>query len=206
MEKIRVGLFDDHIFSAKGLSDFLIRSGITIVFVSTSKADLLEKVQVADIDILVLDISAPNVSGLELFEFFADNYNDINLVALTSLSSIMLVETLLSNGVKGFVNKRQDEGDILTCLERVYNDEIYLPKEYHFLTSKFRVSAPVTLSSREIEIIQLICKELTSHEIAEQLHLSFFTVENHRKNIFKKLGVRNIAGMIMAAGRLGHVS
>ncbi len=206
MEKIRVGLFDDHIFSAKGLSDFLISNGIDIKFISTSKVNLLEKIKVVEVDILVLDISAPDVSGLELFEYVNRNYKDIKLVALTSLSSVMLVENLLLNGIKGFVSKRQNEIDILECLRRVNDNEICLPNEYHFLTSKYRVAAPVILSSREIEIIKLICLELTSHEIAAQLCISFFTVENHRKNIFKKLGVKNIAGMIMAAGRLGHVT
>ncbi len=118
----------------------------------------------------------------------------------------MLVENLLSIGIKGFVNKKQKEEDILECVRRVHNNEICLPKEYHFLISKYRVASPVNLSAREVEIIQLISQQFTSQEIAVKLSISFFTVENHRKNIFKKMGVKNIAGMIMAAKNMGHIS
>jgi DNA-binding CsgD family transcriptional regulator len=67
------------------------------------------------------------------------------------------------------------------------------------------VPAPVVLSEREIEIIKLIAQELTSQEIADRLFISYFTVENHRKNIFRKMGVKNLAGMIMAATRMGYI-
>lgn len=206
MENIKTGIFDDHTFSAKGLSDFLVNNGIDVRLICTSKSDLIEKLKSAELDVLILDIAAPDVAGLELFEYCALKHKDIRLIALTSLSSVMLVENLLAIGIKGFVNKKQKETDILECVRRVYNNEICLPKEYHFLTSKYRVPSPVILSARELEIIHLISQEFTSQEIAEKLSLSFFTVENHRKNIFRKLGVKNIAGMIMAANRMGQIS
>ena len=206
MDKIRAGIFDDHTFSAKGLSDFLVNKGIEVRLICTSKSDLIDKLKSAELDILILDIAAPDVAGLELFEYCALKHTDIRLIALTSLSSVMLVENLLSIGIKGFVNKKQKEEDILECVRRVHNNEICLPKEYHFLISKYRVASPVNLSAREVEIIQLISQQFTSQEIAVKLSISFFTVENHRKNIFKKMGVKNIAGMIMAAKNMGHIS
>jgi DNA-binding NarL/FixJ family response regulator len=206
VDKIRAGIFDDHTFSAKGLSDFLVNKGIEVRLICTSKSDLIDKLKSAELDILILDIAAPDVAGLELFEYCALKHKDIRLIALTSLSSVMLVENLLSIGIKGFVNKKQKEEDILECVRRVHNNEICLPKEYHFLISKYRVASPVNLSAREVEIIQLISQQFTSQEIAVKLSISFFTVENHRKNIFKKMGVKNIAGMIMAAKNMGHIS
>ena len=206
MDNIRAGIFDDHTFSAKGLSDFLVNKGIEVRLICTSKSDLIDKLKSAELDILILDIAAPDVAGLELFEYCALKHKDIRLIALTSLSSVMLVENLLSIGIKGFVNKKQKEEDILECVRRVHNNEICLPKEYHFLISKYRVASPVNLSAREVEIIQLISQQFTSQEIAVKLSISFFTVENHRKNIFKKMGVKNIAGMIMAAKNMGHIS
>lgn len=206
MEQIKIGIFDDHTFSAKGLSDFLGRNGIDVKFTCNSKAELIAQNQLFDLDALILDVSAPDVSGLELFEYFHNKNEGLNIIALTSLSSVMLVENLLSLGVKGFVNKKQREEDILECIKIVFDGKIHLPKEYHFLTSKYRVPDTVILSAREVEIINLVAEELTSHQIAEKLSISYFTVENHRKNIFRKLGVKNIAGMIMAATRMGHIS
>jgi len=203
--KIKVGIFDDHAFSAKGLAYFLSCNEVNVMIICTSKSELIEKVAAADLDVLILDISAPDVAGLELFEYFYTNHTKLKIVALSSLSSVMLVENLLILGVKGFVNKKQKEEDILECLKITNNGAIYIPKEYHFLTSKYRVPAPVVLSEREIEIIKLIAQELTSQEIADRLFISYFTVENHRKNIFRKMGVKNLAGMIMAATRMGYI-
>ncbi len=118
----------------------------------------------------------------------------------------MLVENLLSIGVKGFVNKKQPIEEVIEAIRIIQHGDIYLPKEFYFLTSKYRVKHSSILSTREIEILQLIANENTSQNIAEKLSLSIHTIENHRKNIFKKLEVKNLAGMIMVASRLGYIS
>jgi DNA-binding NarL/FixJ family response regulator len=206
MQKIKIGLFDDHTFIVKGLADYLTSNQIEVVFCSSTKIDLLTELNKSEIDILILDIVAPDILGLDLFEEIAANYPLIKVIAHTTLSSAMLVENLLSIGVRGFINKKQAEADIIVCIENVYANEISIPNEYHFLTSKYHSINSNILTPREIEIIQLIAKELTSPEIALKLALSVFTVENHRKNIFRKLEVKNLAGMIMTASRMGYIS
>jgi DNA-binding NarL/FixJ family response regulator len=206
MQKIKIGLFDDHTFIVKGLANFLIANQMEVVFCSSTKIDLLAELNKSEIDILILDIVAPDILGIELFEEIALNYPHINVIAHTTLSSAMLVENLLSIGVRGFINKKQAEADMIVCIENVHANEVSIPEEYHFLTSKYRTLNSNVLSPREIEILQLIAKELTSPEIAEKLALSLFTVENHRKNIFRKLEVKNLAGMIMTASRMGYIS
>lgn len=206
MQKIKIGLFDDHTFIVKGLADYLTSNQIEVVFCSSTKIDLLTELNKSEIDILILDIVAPDILGIDLFEEIAANYPLIKVIAHTTLSSAMLVENLLSIGVRGFINKKQAEADIIVCIENVYANEISIPNEYHFLTSKYHSINSNILTPREIEIIQLIAKELTSPEIALKLALSVFTVENHRKNIFRKLEVKNLAGMIMTASRMGYIS
>ena len=90
------------------------------------------------------------------------------------------------------------------CL--IENGEISVPEEYKFLTNKYREIQPHLLSKREQEILSLIANELTSREIADKLFLSINTIENHRKSIFNKLGVKNLAGMIMEAARAGYLN
>ncbi len=206
MNTIRIGLFDDHTFIVKGLADFLTSSEMEVVFCSVTKIDLLEQLVKNEIDILILDIVAPDVLSIELFEEIADNYPLIKIIAHTTLSSAMLVENLLSIGVKGFINKKQPEADMVKCIRNVYANEISIPEEYHFLTSKYRSLISNVLSPREIEIIQLIAAEHTSQEISDKLAISIFTVENHRKNIFRKLDVKNLAGMMLTASRMGYIS
>lgn len=206
MNTIRIGLFDDHTFIVKGLAEFLTANQMEVVFSCVTKKDLQEQLLKTEIDILILDIVAPDVLSIELFEEVIAHYSFIKIIAHTTLSSAMLVENLLSIGVKGFINKKQPEADMINCIKSVYANEISIPDEYHFLTSKYRSLNSSVLSPREIEIIQLIANEFTSQEISDKLAISIFTVENHRKNIFRKLEVKNLAGMMLAASRMGYIS
>jgi DNA-binding NarL/FixJ family response regulator len=206
MTRTRVGLFDDHPLASKGLSDFITDQGIDVVFKCTEKGELLEAIERERPELLILDVLAPGVSGLEIFEEISRTQPNIKLIAYTSLNSVILVENLLSLGVLGFLNKKQDPVDILECISAVRNNIVYVPKEYGFLTSRYRVRNNNLLSNREIEILKFIAKEYTSAEIAEKLAISVNTIENHRKNIFRKLEVKNLAGMIIAASRLGYIS
>jgi DNA-binding NarL/FixJ family response regulator len=206
MEKINIGIFDDHTFTAKGVAYYLTNNTIHISFCCQTKTELIASIEASEIELIILDVIAPDVLGLELFETIANNYPAIHIIAHTTLSSAMLVENLLSIGVKGFVNKKQPEADLLACIQAVCAGEIHIPEEYHFLTSKYRTLSSNILSPREVQILQLISAELTSQAIADRLTLSLFTVENHRKSIFKKLAVKNLAGMLMTASRLGYIS
>jgi DNA-binding NarL/FixJ family response regulator len=206
MNEIKVGLFDDHPMVANGLESFLTSQKIEVVFSCDNKPSLISNLRNSKVDILILDIVAPDIKGLELFEIISKNFPQIKIIAHSSLMSIMLVENLLSLGVKGYINKRQPPDDFIDCIKNVVDNEISVPKEYHFLISKYRTFTTNLLSSREIEIVELISKEFTSIEIAEKLFISPYTVENHRKTIFRKLEVKNLAGMIVAATKIGYIS
>jgi DNA-binding NarL/FixJ family response regulator len=208
MNIIRVGLFDDHYMISKGLSALLenYKSDFTVIFVANDKASLIKNLSSKEVDVLVLDIVAPDVVGLELFEMVVSDFPDVKVLAYSSLNSPILIENLLSIGVMGFVNKKEHENIILSAIISVYNDTIFVEDQYKYLTSKYRELIPTILSDREIEILTLISQELTSQDIAAQLYISIRTVENHRNNIFKKLDVKNTAGLIMAANRLGYLS
>ena len=206
MDKIRAGVFDDHPFTLKGLSGHLVAEGIELVFSCQNKEQLIRSLDSSEIDVLILDIVAPDVSGIELFEMVSKRYPHIGMIAHTTLTSVMLVENLLSVGVKGYVNKKQDPADIISCIRKVCADEICVPEQYSFLISRYRETNNTILTQREIEVLQLIAKEYTSTEIAKELSLSVYTVENHRKRIFVKLNVKNLAGMIVEASRMGYIS
>jgi DNA-binding NarL/FixJ family response regulator len=208
MNLIRIGFFDDHAMIGKGLNTLIgnFKSDFSSVFVANDKATLIKNLSTQEIDVLILDIVAPDVVGLELFEMVVSDFPEIKVLAYSSLNSPILIENLLSIGVMGFVNKKEEENVILSAIINVYNDTIFVEDQYKYLTSKYRELVPTILSEREIEILKLISQELTSQEIAGQLHISMRTVENHRTNIFKKLDVKNTAGLIMAANRLGYLS
>ena len=208
MKTIKLGIFDDHPIVSGGVTSFLgnYPEQITILFAANSRAILLEKLAESTPNVLILDVVAPDVNGLDLFTEISKNYAAIKIIAYTSLKSPILVENLLMVGAKGFVNKSQDPHDLLDAVEDVYNGYISVPQKYKYLTARFRETQNNLLTAREIEVIALIAQEATTQFIAEKLGISTKTVENHRSNIFHKLEVKNSAGLILAATRLGLIS
>lgn len=205
-QKATLGIFDDHPLTSKGIAHFLTsETDVSILFIKSNKQDLLQQLETELPDVLMLDVLAPDVRGLELFETVLKKYPQLKVIAYTSLSGSILVENLLSLGVKAYVNKKQRPQDVMMAMNEVLNGQIYLPDDYSFLNKKAPESYN-TLSEREVEVLLLIAKEYTSSKIAEELNLSVNTIESHRKNIFKKLQVKNVAGMVMEAARLGYLT
>lgn len=207
METIKVGLFDDHPSIIEGVKNtiFVQNSNIEILFEANKKVDLFKNLELHNPDILVLDIVSDDVSGLENFEKIHNLFPLIKIIAHSSLNNVVLIENLLSLKVKGFVNKKQKISDLIQCILEVYKGKISIPSEFQFLTSKFKPTSTVILTTREIEIISLIAKEFSTQNIAQKLDLSVNTIESHRKRIFQKLTVKNAAGMVMEATRLGYL-
>lgn len=204
---IRIAFFEDHPIVVRSLKT-LIESepNLELIFYASEKMDLYQKLEIFyEIDVLVLDFLATDVRGLELYEYLKNKFSAIKVISFTSLSSPILVENLLLTGVKAYVNKSQELEDLVTAINMVFEGNIYLPSDYSFLLKNNEKLNNTILSQREVELVQLISREFTSSDIAKQLGLSIYTIENHRKNIFGKLNVKNVAGMIREASKLGYL-
>lgn len=204
---ITVGLFEDHPMMAQSIESGLnADENITVKFISTTKNDLYKQLEKEEIHILISDMLANDVSGLEVFKYMKENYSGIKVIAFTSLNNPVLVEHFLKLNVKGYVNKNSPCEELIAAIKMVSSGRIHLPKDYSFLVNNTPVEMGNNfLSERELEIVQLISKEFTTQEIADQLHLSINTIENHRKRIFEKLDVKNVAGMVREAAYLGLI-
>jgi DNA-binding NarL/FixJ family response regulator len=204
---IMVGLFDDHPVVLDAVRNLLepVKELVCLSFATSSKRELIDKVAQDKPDVLILDIISGEVSALELFEHFRSTHPQIGIIAYSSLSSPVLVENLLHFGVKGFVNKRQPLEDLLRAIFLVSEGKTIVPDDYRYLTSEYKSNNTALLSEREITIVRLVAEEHTSAGIAQELGISVNTVENHRKRIFLKLNVKNVAGMVLEATRLGYL-
>jgi DNA-binding NarL/FixJ family response regulator len=208
MTVIQLGIFDDHPIVSNGIVNFLTAfpDQVSILFSAHTAENFLKHIAEKKTDVLVIDVVAPDVIGLDLFTSILKINSNAKIIAYTSLNSVLLVENLLNLGVKGFVNKNQAPADLLTAIKDVHFDLIAVPEKYAFLTAKFREAENHALTKREIEIIQLIASECTTQEMATKLNVSTKTIENHKLAIFKKLEVKNSAGLMLAATRLGYIS
>ncbi|MDP5093041.1 MAG: response regulator transcription factor [Polaribacter sp.] len=164
------------------------------------------------VDVLVLDITMPIIDGIEVLRYFKENKIIQNVIILSSYDDIKIVEEVLKLGCKGYVTKKSAGEHIVNAIKAVANGEQYFSNDVQKtlfttfsgqhnsdkgeLPDKFLID---TLTEREVDVIRLIVKEYSSQEIADELKVSTRTVETHRKNLIKKLKVKNSVGLAMYA-------
>ena len=150
-------------------------------------------------DILISDISMPEMNGVEFIKIIKATYPNVKILVLSMFESM---ETIAD--IDGYLLKETSKEELVKAIHAiVLKNEKYLKVPGNTLDA-FAFKRTI-LSHREKEIIRLIAEEYTSEEIADKLFLSRGTIETHRKNIFFKLQVKNIAGLIKKAIYLGIV-
>ena len=153
------------------------------------------------IDLIITDISMPEVDGITLNKAVKDTKMGIKTLVVSMHKNAEMIESLIENDVDGYVPKNAEKEELLAAIRTILKGEKYFSKEIKDiyldkkLTKKKEEKEKITLTSREIDVITLIAKEYTTQEIADKLCLSKHTIESYRKNLISKLGVRNLAGL-----------
>ncbi|WP_298062276.1 response regulator transcription factor [uncultured Rikenella sp.] len=170
-------------------------------------------------DVVLLDISMPEMNGIDAAAQALALYPDLRIITLSMYGEEDYYFKMVSQGVKGFLLKNSDITEVYTALETVLDGGSYFSQELLFnLVSNLRSSPPDTeaaahaektdpasLSEREKEILLLICKGLTNYEIADKLFISKRTVDKHRANILEKTNCKNTANLVVYAIKNGLV-
>ncbi|MBL7885796.1 MAG: response regulator transcription factor [Flavobacterium sp.] len=197
---ITIGLVDDHQMFLDGMvSVFSTQSSFSILFVENNAKSALEKIKHSKPDIIISDISMPDINGIEFIKLVKENYPDIKVLVLSMFDNLQTTENM-----DGYLLKETDKEELIKAINTIVleNGKYFKTTKNETDTFEFKHSI---LSPREKEIIQLIAQEYTTDEIAEKLFISKGTIETHRKNIFFKLQVKNIAGLIKKSIYLGIV-
>jgi DNA-binding NarL/FixJ family response regulator len=207
---IKIALVDDHKLFRKSLS-LLMNSfnGISVVFDSADGYNFLQYIEETDIDVLLLDIEMPILNGFEVCSKAKLIDPKLKIIILSQLTSKEAVHKVMEIGANGYFTKNSSP----EMLEEAINN--VMDKDYYFdislssvirealLWNKKRTSTietdKVSLTSREIEIVQLATREKCSKEIAVSLNISTRTVEKHRKHIMEKTQSKNFIGVILYA-------
>jgi DNA-binding NarL/FixJ family response regulator len=160
-------------------------------------------------DVLLLDISLPGMSGIDVCKRLTATHPNIRVLAVSMHNDASFISEILKNGAMGYILKNTGKAELVLAIKNVSEGKSYFSKEVaetimrglvQDSDSKKKASDPqFMLSEREKEILALIAEEFTTQEIAQKLHLSFKTVEGHRRNLFSKLNVRNAAGLVRVA-------
>ena len=210
---IRVALVDDQRLFRGGLSMILSEpADIHVVFEAGHGKQLLERIAFEPVDVVILDVEMPVLDGIETLTVLQEKYPATTVLMLTMHDSPRLINQLMENGANGFLLKDENPEVVIEAVRHVADGGIYF-RDYvsrallQGRRSKQRAASSFAprLSERELEVLQLICQECTSKEIAEKLFISSRTVEGHRRSLQEKTGSKNLVGLVLYAVREGLV-
>jgi DNA-binding NarL/FixJ family response regulator len=184
--------------------------GISVVIEAANGRELIEQLDQlpAMPHVLLLDLSMPEMNGLETTRHLKKHFPDIKIIILSVHSEERHIAHMVGEGINGFLAKNADLSEVVQAVCAVqekgfYFNEQVLKAIHSGITQKqaksYNPDNPLT--TREKEILQLICQELTTAEIAEKLFLSVRTVDGHRNSLLEKTGSRNTAGLVLYALR-----
>ena len=203
---ITVVMADDHQMFLDGMVTMLQRNRkIKILGTAQSGNSLLKLLEDVQPDIVVTDLQMEDLSGLEAIKIIRNRYPKIKVLALTMHNEAGFVRKLMEFGISGYILKNAGKQVLTAAIEKIADGGTYFSDAVMHTMMESLNKPPANknkelpLTHRERQIISLICKEYTTNEIAGELNLSPLTIETHRKNIFLKLKVKNIAGLVRFA-------
>lgn len=202
---IRLAITDDHELVRAGLVQFVGASpGFEVVAEATNGDELLAILRTTQIDLLLLDMSMPGISGEELIARIKSSYPDMHILVLSMHNEIQVVLRAIKAGASGYICKDCSPQILLEAIRKVVATGKYLePAMAERLVYAAVYPDPnnieLILSERELEIFRLIVEGKSVSEIAEQLFISDKTVSTHKCNIHSKLGLKSVAELVRYA-------
>lgn len=207
MDKIRIALADDHQLFRNGLKILLGGySKFEVVAEASNGAELLKILDTCPADIVLMDISMPEMDGAEATSLLTRTKPEISIIALSMYGEEEYYYRMVEAGAKGFILKDSDISSVHDAIITVYGGGNYFSQEllYHVIRrikNREQEDKSSSLSKREKEILLKICEGLSNHEIANELFISKRTVDKHRANLLAKTGSKNTASLILYAIR-----
>ncbi len=215
MDKIRIVFADDHVIVRDGLRA-LLRSDpqFSLLGEGANGREALELVGKHHPDVAMLDISMPEMNGIEATKVIKREYPDTRIMILTIHENEQYVYEMLQAGADGYVLKNAEKKEIFDGIKAVARGEHYFSSQVSELligdlVKKARggtgqqSETRADLTDREKEVLAFIAEGMTSRQIAERLFLSVSTVNSHRANLKKKLSIRDTAGLVKYALQAG---
>jgi len=206
MQKIKIIIADDHDLFRRGLVELLRKQDNfnIIADVADGKA-LMESLGHELADIILLDLTMPIMNGFEVLDRIAKLHPSIRAIVISMHDDGNYIAKCARYGAFGYLLKNAEEEELVEAINQVSKGKKHYATEVTekmINTMSAQLEDQKELSKKEIEILQLLTKGLTTKEIAAQLFVSTRTVETHRANMLRKLDVKNTAELIGKAASL----
>lgn len=203
MSRSALAIVDDHPIVMQGLHMLLMHEkDIEIAGSFATGADFLAFLKENEVNIVLLDISLPDTSGIDLCREIKMISPDTYVLALSNHSERSMIMQMLQNGASGYLLKNASAEELVNCVREALKGVITFSqavKEIIARPSMAELKGVPQLTRREKEILQLIADGKTTTSIAEQLSLSPLTIETHRRNLMQKFEVKNVAALVKVA-------
>lgn len=207
---IKILIVDDHQIVRDGLISLLSDiPQLEITGEASGYNNLVENLKRSHPDIIIMDISMPDKSGIEITEIITNDFPDIKVIILSMYINEDFIINSLKAGARGYLPKNTTKLELLEAINSVYNGEEYFAKPISDVLMKGYVKKikqteelpekEGVLSTRETEILRLFVEGLSNAEIADKLFISIRTVESHKNHIMQKMGFKSTVEMVKYA-------
>lgn len=202
---VSVAIIDDHEVVLEGLKSFMTKSGVTDTECFTTAHKLLDRMTGRKFDIYIVDVELSDMDASQLIDCIRERHSSAKIIIHTVHEEMWVVNKMTEKCVDGVLYKSAHLEQLLDAVVTVSEGRrYYCPK---FRKSQKALSLQNDIpTTREIEVLGCIAKGLSTKEIASRLFISENTVENHRKNLFKKLNAHNMAGLVVKAIAAGYLN
>lgn len=218
MIKTKILIADTHTLTREGVKSLLAkRKDLLIAGEAKDSKELSDKIKKLNPDIVIIDFFIPDHFSIDDIAFIRKNYPHISILIISTNQNKQDVLKVLEYGVNGYLLKECDEEEVVNAVNAAARKEkFFCGRVMDTILEKVTHRCPigsvchncqaVALSEREVEIIKLIAGGHTTKDIAQKIFLSFHTISTHRKNIFKKLSIRNSSELILYALKKGIIT
>ncbi|MGF2414800.1 MAG: response regulator, partial [Ferruginibacter sp.] len=203
---INILIIDDHPLVAGGIEMMLKdEEHLNIIACAKTAKEALDFLATNEPEIILLDISLPDIDGLQLCELIRVKNKYSKILGLTSTNDASIITQLLHRGANGYLLKNMERSELIEAIDKVLDNKIFLSRAANekvleqFSSVSTALNNVPALTRREKEILQLLEEGLNGPQIAEKLFLSPYTIETHRKNLMQKLNANSLVQLLNIA-------
>jgi DNA-binding NarL/FixJ family response regulator len=216
MEKIKLAIADDHKIFRNGLKATLEDcNDFDLVLEASNGRQLINTVANVATDVILMDIKMPEMDGIQTTAYIKQHYPEIKVLALSMYNDDKYIVDMMKAGASGYLLKNAEPEEIIEAISTVYHRDYYFNEHLSVTLIKQltagtaplnKVMLKADLNDREVEVLKLVCQELSNLEIADKMCLSVRTVEGYRARLFEKTASKNLVGLVIFAIRSGFIS
>ncbi|MBT7995434.1 MAG: response regulator transcription factor [Bacteroidetes bacterium] len=211
MSIIKIILVDDHHIVRDGIKSLLTgAANIEVIGEASDGYELFNLLKKMQPNIVILDLSLPRLSGIEIIKTLTHEYDDIKVLVLSMYTSEDFIFNSIKSGAKGYLPKNTTRKELLEAIYKLHQNEEYFSDPISNIILKSYIKKAKTgysftdkkeenLSARELEILKLFAEGFSNKEIAEQLSISIRTVESHKNHIMQKLELKSTVDLVKFA-------